>query len=117
MNILCNKLRTALYCALLTAALGTLSASANAADEDVPSKVVHFDDLNLASSAGIKVLYNRIHAAARDVCGISASDDPIMREAVHVCINKAIDEAVLHVNAPSLTAMRFGGNGIRLASE
>jgi len=41
-----------------------------------------------------------------------------MREAAPACINTAIDNAVKKVNAPYLTALRFGnGTNVRLASK
>ena len=113
-----TKLYTALYCTLGTAALCGLSASVEAADQDVPTKTVKFADLNIANLAGAKVLYSRIRAAAREVCAYPASGDPILREAVHACIEKAIDKAVKDVNSPVLTSLRFGGSGDRrLASK
>jgi UrcA family protein len=112
-----TKLYTALYCTLGTAALCGLSASVEAADQDVPTKTVKFADLNIANLAGAKVLYSRIRAAARDVCGASAGSDPILRGAVRACIDKAIDKAVNDVNAPVLTSLRFGSGEVRLASK
>lgn len=113
-----TKAYTAIYCALGLAALCTLSTSVEAAEEGVPSKTVRFNDLNISNPAGAKVLYGRIRVAARDVCGLSAGSDPIQRLAVHACIEEAIDNAVKKVDAPALTALRFGGKGdVRLASK
>jgi UrcA family protein len=111
-----TKLSAAICCAFGAAALCALSSSARAGDLPLPSQTVRYDDLDIAKPAGAKVLYSRIRAAARNVCAYSAGDDPILREAVHVCIEKAIDKAVRGVNAPELTALRFGGD-IRLASK
>jgi UrcA family protein len=118
MNTIRTKLYTAIGCALGTAALGVLSTSAQAADQDVPSKTVKFADLNIATPDGAKALYNRIRVAAREVCGKSAGGDPILSQATSGCINEAIDNAVKKVNAPYLTALRFGsGSDIRLATK
>ena len=106
-----TKLYAALCCAFGTGALCAHSSSAEA--EDAPSKIVRFTDLDITKPAGAKVLYGRIRAAAH-----SAGGDPILRPAVHACIDKAIDEAVRKVDAPALTALRFGGSGdVRLASK
>lgn len=110
-----TKIHTALYCGFAAAALCALTSSAQA--EDVPSKTVKFQDLNITTPAGAKTLYGRIRAAARDVCDSSASGDPMLRLAVHACMEKAIDNAVRKVNAPALTALRFGSNVVRLASK
>jgi UrcA family protein len=111
-----TKIYTAISCVMGTAALGAaLSTSVEA--EDVPSKIVRFKDLDLTKSDDAKVLYSRIRAAARDVCELSTSGDPILRPAVKGCIEKAVDKAVKDINAPMLTQLRFGGTDFRLASK
>jgi len=117
MNSIRSKLSAALFLTLGAAALGTLSAAQATEQDDPPTRTVRFDDLNLASPAGAKALYGRIRSAAHRVCEVSAGSDPIQGVAVHTCIDKAIDDAVLHVNAPMLTALRFGGGDVRLASK
>jgi UrcA family protein len=110
-----TKIYTAISCLMSTAALcSALSTTAEA--EDVPSKVVKFNDLDITTPDGAKVLYKRIRAAARDVCDASDTD-PVLRGAVKVCIDKAIDKAVKDVNAPMLSNLRFGSSDVRLASK
>src|SRR6185312_14564404 len=108
-----TKFYAALYCAFGAGALGALTSSAQA--EDVPSKTVKFQDLDISKPAGAKTLYGRIRAAARDVCDASTSGDPIMKPAMHACMETAIDNAVRKVNAPALTSLRFGNTAVRLA--
>jgi len=111
------KLYTAVYCAFGTAALGTLTAPAGAAEEAVPSKTVRFDDLDITKPAGAKVLYRRIQAAAQEVCQIVPMTREMQLMSIeHACIVRAIDNAVRKVNAPALTELRFG-SGLRLASK
>jgi UrcA family protein len=118
MNTIRTKLSAAVLCTLGAAALGALAAPVQATEQDdPPTRTVRFGDLNLASPAGAKALYGRIRLAAHRVCEVTADSDPIQRVAVHTCIDKAIDDAVLHVNAPMLTALRFGGGEVRLASK
>lgn len=50
---------------LCVTALAVAVPAAAAAD----SRVVRYDDLNLASERGVKTLERRINAAAREVCG------------------------------------------------
>ena len=111
-----TKLNTAIYCALGIAALGAFSISVNAT-EVPPSQTVRFSDLNIKNLEGAKVLYSRIHAAARKVCKLSAGTDPILRGGAQACIDTAINDAVHKVNAPLLTALRFGSDPVRLASK
>jgi UrcA family protein len=111
-----TKIYTAISCFMSTAALCT-ALSTTAAAEDVPSKVVKFNDLDINTADGAKVLYKRIRAAAREVCELSTSGDPILRTATKGCIEKSIDRAVKGVNAPMLTSLRFGSSDVRLASK
>jgi UrcA family protein len=99
-----------------TAALcSAISTSVEA--EDAPSKTVRFSDLDITKADGAKVLYNRIRAAAQDVCGLSTGTDPILKMGLKGCIEKAVDKAVKDVNAPMLTQLRFGSKDVRLASK
>ena len=103
-----TTLYTASYCALGAAVLCTLTTPAVASDQDVPTKTVRFDDLNVAKAAGAKVLYRRIQAAAQEVCPRSISRDLHLVEVQRACIEQAIDNAVRSVNAVALTELRFG---------
>lgn len=116
MNIFRTQLCAALCGVVCSSGLFVLSSTAHASEEDARSKTVRFDDLKLDNPAGAKALYHRIRLAARQVCDQSESGDALMREVVHRCIDKAIDDAVLHVHAPLLTTLRFGAD-MRLASE
>ena len=111
-----TKIYTAISCLMGTVALCTaLSASVKA--EDVPSKVVRYNDLDISKADGAKVLYVRIRAAARHVCEIATGSEPILRPAFKSCVDYAMDKAVKDVNAPMLTYLRFGGTDVRLASK
>jgi UrcA family protein len=103
--IISTKRRAAIYCIFGAATLCALSTSVRAT-EDVPSKRVRFDDLNLADPAGTKVLYREIHAAAQEVCASYERGDLTDRALKQACVEKAIDDAVTKVNAPSLNLQR-----------
>ncbi len=110
------KYYTAILLAFGTAGMCTLTtAAAGAAEQAVPSKIVRFGDLDITNPADAKVLYDRIKAAAAEVCQPPMSADPHSRAVVH-CVRKAIDDAVMKVNTDLLTELRFG-SGIRLASK
>ncbi|HXC07750.1 MAG TPA: UrcA family protein [Steroidobacteraceae bacterium] len=120
-----NTIRSKLYAAICvlfgSAAVGTpwTSAQAQASEPPPPSKTVKFSDLDIQTVEGAKVLYHRIRLAAHQVC-LEVARDPVTREGAQGCIDKAIDHAVKKVNAPYLTALRFGNgnNGnVRLASK
>jgi len=118
-TIIRSKLGAAICCILGSAAQGGLSTSAQATDESPPSKTVKYADLNIQTPEGAKVLYQRIRAAAAEVCDVSVDPDPVFREGTRKCVTTAIDDAVKKVNAPYLTALRFGGDvsGARLARK
>jgi UrcA family protein len=111
-----TKAGAVIYCILGMAAMGFTAAQA--ADDIPPSKTVKFADLNIHTPEGAKALYQRIRVAAADVCDASIGSDPVVRQAMRSCVDTAIDDAVKKVNAPYLTALRFGENtNVRLASK
>jgi UrcA family protein len=111
-----TRLHAAILCVLGTAALDTLTTSAGAAEQDPPTKTVRFNDLDISTPAGAKVLYRRIQAAAREVCQQPMSTDLHLVGAERVCRDKAIDNAVRSVNAAALTQLRFGSE-LRVARQ
>jgi UrcA family protein len=110
-----NKILTAIYCLMILAWACTLAMTAGA-QESLPSKTVRYGDLDISRPEGAKVLYQRIRAAARDVCELSIGGDPVLHIAQRACLDTAIDNAVRKVDAPALTSLRFGGD-VRLASK
>jgi UrcA family protein len=109
------KLCAAIYCTL--GAVGNLLLSpADAAEQNPPTKIVKYGDLDLAKADGVQVLYRRIQAAAKEVCPVPNSMDLHMQTLQQACIGHAIDEAVKSVNVVALTELRFG-TPVRLASK
>jgi len=104
-------------CGVVSTAALCFAVSTCVEAEDAPTKTVRFRDLDITKPEGATILYSRIRAAARDVCELYAGSDPIERMAIKACIDKAVDKAVRDVNAPALTALRFGTTDIRLASK
>lgn len=98
------KLRTVVACGLFATSLGSLAAvSATAVPEDDnPSRVVKFADLDLTHSQGAAVLYARIKSAARAVCLPEYNWVTEMRAISDQCREQAVARAV-DVNAPALT--------------
>jgi UrcA family protein len=90
---------------LLACVLVTSNA---AADEQVRTETVKFQDLNVATHAGVEALYSRIHSASKRVCSES---DPVMQAAVIACTRNADAKAIEKVNLPLLTAYYRMKNG------
>jgi len=113
------KIRLSKNVRAIHAALGavTLSASllaaARAAEDPLPMRVVSYADLNISTSAGAKVLYQRIKSAAQQVCpGDNFHDIEVWQ--ARECIQKSIDAAVKSVHSPALTALH-SQNALHLA--
>ena len=85
--------------------VASVTGFAATADADVPSVAVRYDDLNLATSAGVNKLYQRISAAARQVCPDVYSRDPHVSMAGQHCQAAAVAKAVGEVNSPSLASL------------
>jgi len=81
--------------------LACVLVASNAQAGDPPrSETVKFADLDLATSAGVESLYERIHRAAGRVCADPAAIAPTIRE----CTKDAENRAIGKVNVPLLTA-------------
>jgi UrcA family protein len=104
------KLRTVVACSLLATSLSSLAAvsASTATEDDHPSRVVKFADLDLSHSPGAAVLYTRIRSAAKAVCLPEYNWLMEMREISGQCREQAIARAVADVNAPALTAYYQG---------
>ncbi|MEP7243968.1 MAG: UrcA family protein [Gammaproteobacteria bacterium] len=74
---------------------------------DPPQITVGYSELNLNTEAGTKVLYSRIRAAARKVCGPPFADwYPGQRPKSKSCYQATVEHAIRAVNRPMLTALR-----------
>jgi UrcA family protein len=73
--------------------------------EDAKSHI-KFDDLNLATTAGVDALHKRIQAAANRVCAVSSDHhlDQGDSAASKKCSKEALARAVKELNLPELTA-------------
>jgi UrcA family protein len=76
---------------------------------EVPSRVVRYADLNLATPEGVRALYSRIQVAAWKVCGemIAPHNGPSAIENGK-CRRTLTDVAVRQVDEPALTALHSG---------
>jgi UrcA family protein len=84
-------------------AVGMLAGVTHAAEAEVPSQAVRFQDLNLNRDAGVQVLYKRIQRAANQVCGDVDGRDLVAARAHEACVERAVADAVATVNNHMLT--------------
>jgi UrcA family protein len=95
---------------MIPALLVAQSTLAAARVDEVPSKTVQYHDLNLNSPEGIASLYERINAAALDVC--KSAEGP-WRHGLKSwiewdwCVNHAVANAVLSVRNDKLSAYHW----------
>jgi UrcA family protein len=96
-------------CTLIAPLTIPMSAQASTARSDeIPARVVKFDDLDLNRNAGAATLYSRISSAAREVCEpIDVISVKILRERAG-CRHEAVARAIADVNSPYLTQYYLG---------
>lgn len=107
MNTL-DTTRLSLRCATALVALSfSLAAAYAVADETdgAPSVTVSYADLDLSKPAGAEMLYRRIQAAARSVCGPRHSRILAQVQAFRTCYKDAVEDALQQVNESQLFAV------------
>jgi UrcA family protein len=88
---------------LLLACAGVGVAAAATPDNDAPSIVVRYGDLNLQTDAGLRTLYRRLSVAATRVCPVPASNhDLATLDAARSCQSAAIARATRSLHDPHL---------------
>jgi len=106
-----NPIRIAIAAAVFMA----LTAGANAAD--VPQVHVKYGDLNLGTTAGAAVLYQRIRGAADVVCGVPDTRELAQIARAKACAAQTIAAVVAAVNAPVLTGVYQARTGETLGTR
>lgn len=105
MNFQSTKTLTVVAAVAILASTLTASLAQARVQGEVRSETVRFDDLNLASPAGVQALYLRIRTAARDVCGPSEiTGERAASAAWKDCVNASVNQAVRKVDHPLLSA-------------
>ncbi len=89
---------------MLTCVLAGANAFAGQPDDQVPTETVKFQDLNVDSPAGVAMLFQRIHSAAKRVCNVDGDRDLARAQQATTCASEAEARAVALVNSPPLTA-------------
>jgi UrcA family protein len=101
---------------LVTAALvAGFAVTAHAAE--FPQVHVNYGDLNINSTAGANVLYQRIRRAADQVCEAHGQRDLGALAAAKNCKTRAITEAVGMVRSPILTRVYENKTGVKAPSQ
>ena len=70
-------------------------------DVDVPSVIVKYDDLNLATTEGSRALYNRLETAAERVCPRVGYVTELQRnQDARRCITASVERAAKQIRSP-----------------
>jgi UrcA family protein len=91
-------------------------ASAGSPDRSL-QRTVRFADLDINHPAGAAVLYQRIRAAAREVCRPTSERDLAVAELTRSCVQDAIARAVTEVNAPKLSQYHETETGLLVVAR
>jgi UrcA family protein len=110
-----NPRRAGFALLLLGGLAGVMAAgvAGAATSDDLPSVVVKYSDLTLATDSGVNQLYRRIVFAAKQVCPDSSLRDLGLQRQVEACRNQAIARAVRQIDNSRLAALHasHGKNG------
>lgn len=103
--------------ALATVGLGLAFSPARAANPDLTytpvSQSVQYSDLNLDSNDGISRLYQRIQAAATQVCGTDSGTRSLADwSQARTCAKASASRAVAEINNAALTAFYTKKTGL-----
>ena len=106
MNTITRNNRNFTLAAVAAACLAavTVGAHADEAVDGVPTRTIHYSDLNLSTTAGAAVLYRRIRQAAEQVCGYEGTQSVVQQAPAKACVNRAVLASVRSVNIPMLTS-------------
>jgi UrcA family protein len=89
---------------LVLSLLTTSPLYAQPAWDDPPSRTVSYSELDLARPAADEKLYQRVKAAAREVCRGLEGRELGKIKPHQDCVDSAIGRAVVQVNHPKFTA-------------
>ena len=107
-----------ILCALSLPAVAALTASAITSSpayagpqDDPPTIIVRYDDLNLVNHAGQETLYQRLRTAANTVCVPTDQSQLARKMKGRQCYEQALSAAVVDVNDPGLSSLHSGRRG------
>lgn len=102
-----------------TMAAGMALAEAQAANlaQPVTEVTVRYDELDLARPAGAEAMLKRLKQAAERACG-GRPDNRLLSDQrmFHQCVETALDDAVIELDAPLVTALHAGESLPQLAA-
>lgn len=121
----CFDARRLVLATLAAACMAVASTAVQAAEkpgDSEPVTTVQFGDLNLANPQGVERLYQRIVAAAQQVCDTRQGRSLEAQALDSICTKQSIAHAVAAVGRPALTALHAAktgqpGSAVKLAKQ
>jgi UrcA family protein len=100
------------------AAVHAEPVAVSTSDPSVMSITVPVADLNLSARAGAKTALQRIHAAAKAVCGQEPDIGAVERLSLYdACIKTSTDRAVASLDSPVATALNGGRPAMTVVAD
>jgi UrcA family protein len=81
------------------------------------STTVSFGDLDLSRTSDAQVLYSRLRAAAKSVCGTADARNLRMRNFAFECYQQSLSNAVSDISNANVTALHAADPSIRVAQR
>jgi len=97
---LVKAMLTAGFLSFGCAVIGGTALASDSPAAETATRPVGYSDLDISTTKGAKTLYLRIRYAAETLC---EGADTWGKKEGEACVNKAVSDAVAHVNAPLLT--------------
>ncbi len=108
MSALTHRLFPALIASIATA----LPLAASPAAADAPTIRISYQDANLATPAGVEVLYRRVQQAASEYCQATrALTGTRVSSAFNRCLKDAVATTVKTIDHPGLSALHAAHGG------
>jgi UrcA family protein len=100
-----NKFNKILPLAMLTATGLASAGEMNLDNVEMRTTTVTYNRTAAESPKGSKALYRHLRSAANDVCNVESFGPGMLSRDALACTAKAVDQAVLDVDVPALTAL------------
>ena len=106
MNTMTFRTKHVALAAVAALCFSSMAAYAGQAEDALPTRIVRYGDLTLATHAGVAALHNRIRIAAEQVCGDTGSRHMAEVVAVQACVARAIATSEQAVHQARLASIR-----------
>ena len=100
-----NQMKYCLQAALGVLLLGQVFGASSAADNGAEITIITYGELDLSTTDGAQVLYQRIKRAARKVCQTNGLMSVARQRRARECYDRVVADAVSQVNQPLVASV------------